>query len=158
MSEVLDKTAIDWDYPNPFIVEVSVKPQHIDEFQHTNNVVYLTWMAHAAWRHSIELGLDFEAYKKFGKGMVVRHHDMDYVAPSFLDETIWIATWITQNDKRLRLRRRFQMVNAHTGKTLLRGSSDFVCINIDSGKATRMPKEFINAYALTADVPTDQTK
>jgi len=48
------------------------------------------------------------------------------------------------------------MVNAHTGATLLRGLSDFVCINIASGKASRMPKEFINAYQLTADVPDDQ--
>ena len=79
-----------------------------------------------------------------------------YFAPSFLGETIWIATWITGNDKRLRLRRRFQMVNAHTGTTLLRGLSDFVCINIESGKASRMPKEFVSAYKLTADIPGDQ--
>lgn len=158
MPEILDKAAIDWDYPTPFIVEVDVKPQHIDEFQHTNNVVYLTWMAHTAWSHSMALGLNFDSYKELGKGMVVRHHDMDYFAPSFLDETIWIATWITGNDKRLRLRRRFQMVNAHTGATLLRGLSDFVCINIASGKASRMPKEFINAYQLTADVPDDQNQ
>ena len=102
------------------------------------------------------LGLNFDAYKSLGKGMVVRHHDMDYFAPSFLGETIWIATWITGNDKRLRLRRRFQMVNAHTGTTLLRGLSDFVCINIESGKASRMPKEFVSAYKLTADIPGDQ--
>lgn len=144
-----------WDYPSPFIVEITVKPEHMDDFQHTNNVVYLTWMARTAWEHSKALGLDFEAYRKLGKGMVVRRHEMEYFAPSFAGETVRVATWITGNDGRIRLRRRFQMVNAK-GMTLLRGLSDFVCINIESGKATRMPEEFVKTYALTADEPGDR--
>ncbi|MEQ9519316.1 MAG: acyl-CoA thioesterase [Parvibaculum sp.] len=147
---------IKWDYPSPFLVHVTVKPDYIDEFQHTNNVVYLTWMAKAAWEHSKALGLDFEAYQKVGKGMVVRAHEMEYLAPSHDGEEITIATWITGNDKRLRLRRRFQMVNQKIGKTLLRGRSDFVCIDIASGRASRMPDAFINTYALTATEPADQ--
>lgn len=146
-----------WDHPNPFIVSVTVKPDYIDDFQHTNNVVYLTWMAKVAWEHSKALGLDFDAYAKIGKGMVVRAHEMEYLGPSHEGEKIDIATWITGNDGKLRLRRRFQMVNAETGKTLLRGRSDFVCIDIKSGKPKRMPQNFIDAYALTADVPQDQT-
>ncbi len=145
-----------WDYPDPFIVTVTVKPDYIDDFQHTNNVVYLTWMAKVAWEHSKALGLDFEAYAKIGKGMVVRAHEMEYLGPSHEGEKIDIATWITGNDGKLRLRRRFQMVNAETGKTLLRGRSDFVCIDIKSGKPKRMPQGFVDAYALTADVPLDQ--
>ncbi|MGK2741762.1 acyl-CoA thioesterase [Tepidicaulis sp. LMO-SS28] len=144
-----------WDYPSPFIVDLTVKDEHIDDFQHTNNVVYLTWMAKTAWDHSKALGLDFAAYRKLGKGMVVRRHEMEYFAPSFAGEKLRMATWITGNDGRLRLRRRFQMVN-EAGVTLLRGLSDFVCINIESGKATRMPKEFVETYALTADEPGDR--
>ncbi|MCE8000785.1 MAG: acyl-CoA thioesterase [Rhodobiaceae bacterium] len=146
-----------WDHPDPFIVSVTVKPDYIDDFQHTNNVVYLTWMAKAAWEHSQALGLDFDAYAKIGKGMVVRAHEMEYLGPSHEGETVDIATWITGNDGKLRLRRRFQMVNAETGKTLLRGRSDFVCIDIQSGKPKRMPQSFVDAYALTANVPQDQT-
>lgn len=150
-------TGTKWDYPSPFTINVTVKPDYIDEFQHTNNVVYLTWMAKAAWEHSKALGLDFAAYQSVGKGMVVRAHEMEYLGPSHEGDEVAIATWITGNDGKLRLRRRFQMVNAKTGKTLLRGRSDFVCIDIASGRATRMPDEFIKAYALTADEPKDAT-
>ncbi len=146
-----------WDHPNPFIVKVTVKPDYIDDFQHTNNVVYLTWMAKVAWEHSKALGLDFEAYAKIGKGMVVRAHEMEYLGASHEGDRIEIGTWITGNDGKLRLRRRFQMVNALTGKVLLRGRSDFVCIDIKSGRPTRMPQDFIDTYALTADVPHDRT-
>lgn len=138
-----------WDYPDPFITDILVKPQHIDDFRHANNVVYLTWMAKTAWDHSIALGLDFETFEKIGCGMIVRHHEMDYLAPALEGEHIKVGTWITGNDGRLRLRRYFQMVNAATGVTLLRGKSDFVCINIKTGRPTRMPPEFVSTYKLT---------
>jgi len=149
-------SALIWDYPNPFTVEIKVKPDYIDDFQHTNNVVYLTWMAKVAWDHSQALGLDFTAYAKIGKGMVVRAHEMEYLSPSHEGDTVTVATWITGNDGKLRLRRRFQMVNEKTGKTLLRGRSDFVCIDIKSGRASRMPQAFITSYALTANDPKDR--
>tara|TARA_R110000868_G_scaffold1157_5_gene8859 strand:+ start:8984 stop:9436 length:453 start_codon:yes stop_codon:yes gene_type:complete len=144
-----------WDHPNPFIHEVSIEAQHIDDFQHTNNVVYLSFMAKTAWEHSKALGLDFAAYGKLNRGMVVRRHEMDYLAPSHQGDLILCATWITGNDQRLRLRRRFQFVKAATGATLLRGMSEFVCIDIESGKPKRMPPEFLAAYKLTAHVEGD---
>ncbi|MCE9648045.1 MAG: acyl-CoA thioesterase [Parvibaculum sp.] len=149
MSEIV------WDHPAPFIHEVAVEANHIDDFQHTNNVVYLSWMAKTAWEHSKALGLDFTAYARLNRGMVVRRHELEYFAASHEGDRVLCATWITGNDRRLRLRRRFQMVNAKTGVTLLRGLSDFVCINIETGKATRMPPEFVAAYALTATVEGD---
>ncbi|MFN4353937.1 acyl-CoA thioesterase [Parvibaculum sp.] len=150
-----EKPEIVWDYPSPFIHETRVEKQHIDDFQHTNNVVYLTWMAKTAWEHSKALGLDFAAYASVNRGMVVRRHELEYLAASREGERVAIGTWITGNDGRLRLRRRFQMVNADTGETLLRGLSDFVCINIETGRATRMPPEFVSTYALTATVDGD---
>lgn len=146
---------IAWDYPDPFTIDVEVEDRHIDDFRHTNNVVYLTWMAKVAWDHSKALGLDFAAYAALNRGMVVRHHELDYLAASLKGETVRIATWITGNDGRLRLRRRFQMVNAKTGVTLLRGMTEFVCINIETGKATRMPAQFVETYRLTAHDPRD---
>lgn len=146
---------ISWDFPDPFVIEVEVKPQHIDDFQHTNNVVYLTWMAKAAWDHSKALGFDFAAYRALGRGMVVRHHEMDYLAASREGDRVKIATWITRNDGKLRLRRRFQMVDATSGATLLRGLTDFVCINIETGRPTRLPPEFVKAYRVTAHVAGD---
>ncbi|HEX7777308.1 MAG TPA: thioesterase family protein [Parvibaculum sp.] len=145
----------DWDYPTPFILEVTVEPHHIDDFRHTNNVVYLGWMAKAAWDHSVALGLDFAAYAALNRGLVVRRHELEYFAPSHEGDKVKIATWITGNDGRLRLRRRFQIIGSRTGATLLRGLSDFVCINIETGKATRMPPEFATTYRRTADVPGD---
>src|SRR5690606_40988349 len=75
-------SGIAWDHPDPFIYKTVVEKQHIDDFQHTNNVVYLTWMAKTAWEHSKALGLDFAAYAKINRGMVVRRHELEYLAAS----------------------------------------------------------------------------
>lgn len=147
--------AIIWDWPRPFVYETKVEPQHIDDFQHTNNVVYLTWMAKAAWEHSKALGLDFAMYAQLNRGMVVRRHELEYLAASHEGQRVLIGTWITANDHKVRLRRRFQMVNVETGETLLRGLTDFVCINIQTGRATRMPPKFVEAYRPTATVEED---
>ncbi|MDE1173398.1 MAG: thioesterase family protein [Parvibaculaceae bacterium] len=144
---------IRWDFPAPFIHDVVVEPHHIDAFRHTNNVVYLRWMADTAWEHSRALGLDLDVYRALNRGMVVRRHELEYLVACHEGDKVSIGTWITANDGRLRLRRRFQMVNAATGATLLRGMSDFVCINMELGKATRMPPEFVSAYRLTVSVP-----
>ena len=151
-----DGTAPRWDWPDPFIYDTRVERQHIDDFQHTNNVVYLSWMAKAAWEHSKALGLDFQSYARLNRGMVVRHHELDYLAACRAGDLVRIGTWITANDGRLRLRRRFQMLNGETGEVLLRGLTDFVCINIETGRATRMPPEFVTTYALTAEVGSDR--
>ena len=152
-----ENNPIRWDWPDPFIHEVEVQPQHIDDFQHTNNVVYLTWMAKTAWEHSKALGLDFAAYAAANRGMVVRRHDLEYLGASHEGDRILVATWITGNDGKIRLRRRFQMVDAATGKTLLRGFTDFVCINIETGRPTRMPENYIATYALTVDETERET-
>ena len=42
--------------------------------------------------------------------------------------------------------RRFQVWRARDAQTLARAAVDYVCINLDSGRAVRMPAEFTRAY------------
>lgn len=138
-----------WDFPNPFLHHITVEARHIDDFQHTNNVIYLGWMGETAWAHSKSLGMDFDLYRQLNRGMVVRRHEMDYFAPALEGDDVAIATWISQNDGRLRIVRHFQMRKAATGETLFRGLTEFVCINMETGKPARMPQEFVAGYPLS---------
>jgi acyl-CoA thioester hydrolase len=52
-------------------------------------------------------------------------------------------------DGRLRAQRRFQIIRAPDGTTLARACVDYVCINLDSGRAARMPEAFARAYVAT---------
>jgi acyl-CoA thioester hydrolase len=59
------------------------------------------------------------------------------------------ATWIVGTDGRLRAQRRFQVRRKGDGETLARARIDYVCINLDSGRAARMPESLARAYVVT---------
>ncbi len=134
-----------WDFPEPHVLRVRVLPEHIDVMQHTNNVVYLRWLEDIAWDHSRHLGLDEVAYERLGHGMVARRHELDYLQPTFLDEEIWLATWILHAD-RLSIRRAYQFLRPADGVTVFRGRTQWVCVDIKEGRVRRMPAEFQAAY------------
>ena len=66
--------------PPQFTLSLVVQEGDIDDFNHVNNVVYLNWMARAAWAHSKALGFDFAAYRQRDCGFVVTRHEIDYKA------------------------------------------------------------------------------
>jgi acyl-CoA thioester hydrolase len=135
-----------WDLPRPFTTEVTVQPQHIDLMRHTNNVVYLQWLEDIAWAHSTALGLGPAQYEALGHGMVVRQHELNYLAATRLGERLMLATWLTQADK-LSLHRQYQFIRLDDGVTVFRGRTHFVCVDIAQGRVRRMPAAFQAAYA-----------
>lgn len=135
-----------WDAPSPHVTTVDVTDAHIDLMQHVNNVHYLQWLENVAWDHSVALDMRPQDYTRLGHGMVVRRHELDYVAPALLGDRVLLATWIVGLD-RLSLHRRYQFVRESDGATLFRGATHFVCVEIASGKVRRMPPEFAAVYA-----------
>ena len=134
-----------WDAPRPHVLPVVVNDAHIDLMQHVNNVHYLQWLENVAWDHSVALGMRPEDYTRLGQGMVVRRHELDYVAPALLGDRVLLATWIVGLD-RLSLHRRYQFARESDGATLFRGATHFVCVEIASGKVRRMPPDFTAVY------------
>ena len=134
-----------WLLAPQFVERIDVRDADIDDFNHVNNVVYLGWMARTAWAHSKALGFDFAAYRNRDCGFVVTRHEIDYKAAALADERVHIATWVSQNDGRLRLRRRFQMLG-QDGRELARGLSDFAAMRISTGRAMRMHDDYVIGY------------
>jgi len=139
-------TAMSGTVPSPFTLRKTAGPSDIDAFNHVNNARYIDWANEAAWAHSNALGLSMGDYKRIGIGCVVWRHEFDYVAPVVEGDEIDIATWIAENDNRLRLVRAYEMRNVKTGAVVFRGRTKFVSIDMATGKPARMPKEFIEAY------------
>ena len=156
MSELVSDTAPPPEaflLPPQFILSLAVQESDIDDFNHVNNVVYLGWMARAAWAHSKQLGFDFAAYRQRDCGFVVTRHEIDYKAAARAGERVHIATWVSVNDGRLRLRRRFQML-ADDGRDLAHGLSDFAAMKISTGRAMRMHADYMTGYPEMAAAET----
>ena len=135
-----------WTVNSPYIISLQVGLDHQDEYQHTNNVAYLQWLEKAAWAHSCHLGLDMATYQRLGVGCVVRKHELDYLLPTHTGDRLRIGTWISSNDGKLSTTREYQIVREQDGKTVLRGKTQFVTVDLLTGKPKRMPREFVEAY------------
>lgn len=139
-------TTLPWDVPTPFIETVTVAAEHLDQFGHTNNGVYLQWLEKVAWSHSTALGLGFEDYTRLNSGCVARRHELDYLAATFAGDELHLATWIHENDGKTSMWRRFQFIRTSDQKTVFRGQTHWVCIDMKSGRPKRQPPEFLAAY------------
>ena len=140
---------IDFDHPAAHVIELTVGLQDIDEYQHVNNAVYLKWLDRAAWSHSAALGVPLAQCLALRRGMAAQRIEIDYLRAALAGERVLIATWIVSADGRLRAERRFQVRRAAGGATLARARIDYVCINLDTGRAVRMPESFARAYVVT---------
>jgi acyl-CoA thioester hydrolase len=143
-----------WDHPNPFTLPLVPGAEDIDGLNHTNNGTYVRWCEKIAWAHSEKLGLGVADYQRMDRAMAIRRGEYDYLLPTQLDDRLTLATWLFAGDGKLTLERRFQLIRDDDRATVLRGRWALVCIEVSSGRARRMPPEFVQAYLLSVDDPT----
>lgn len=146
---------MNWDLQTPFIDNVQVQPEDIDELGHANNAVYVRWLERCAWEHSKSLGLGLPEYQQLNRAMVVMRHEIDYLAAAYEGERLQMATWIVSWDGKLRMTRRFQLVRPTDGVTLLRAFTTFACVELSSGRPRRMPLEFVEGYGRAIMAPAE---
>ena len=136
-----------WDHPPAHIFAMTVDEGSIDILGHANNCEYLRWMEQAAWSHCNAIHMDFEAWKKLGFAWVVHHTELNYLAAAFAGDELLIATWVSDNDNKLSITRQYQIIRKSDGKTLVRANNRWICINLETQKASRMPEAFKQAFA-----------
>lgn len=137
---------IEWPVIAPFVQRWRAGKHDLDGFGHVNNVRYIDYALEVAWAHSEFLGFSLDTYHKIGVGCVVWRHEFDYLMPVLQGDDVLIATWIEENDGRVRMVRKFEMRHEKSGKIVLRGLTRFVCIDMKTGKPARMPASFVRAY------------
>jgi acyl-CoA thioester hydrolase len=138
-----------WGFPRPHVIELAVEPGDIDAYDHVNNSVYLEWFDEAAWSHSATLGIPVQRAIAMRRGMAAHRTEIDYLRAAVLGDRVQIGTWIVSTDSKLRVERRFEVRRVRDGEVLARARTEYVCINLDSGRAARMPDAFVRAYVPT---------
>jgi acyl-CoA thioester hydrolase len=141
-----------WDLPSPHLVQLTVAAGDIDAYQHVNNAVYVTWCDRAAWDHSAALGLPLSRCLEIDRGMAVLRTVINYVRPALLHDDVLVATWLLPAQSRLVVRRRFQIRRPADGATLARAETEYVCIELSSGRPVRWPPEFRERYVSAPEV------
>ena len=133
---------------NPNLVYVrsfTVPREAIDENGHVNNVAYVQWMQDIAMEHYASIG-GVEAQGK-NATWVVREHRIEYFLPAFAGQEIEMKTWV-ENIRRVRSLRKYEFVRKSDGKILVKGETDWVFVEVKTGRPLPIPEGVSNVFAL----------
>jgi acyl-CoA thioester hydrolase len=128
----------------------TIPPESIDENGHVNNVAYVQWMQDIAVEHYSAIG-GVEAQGKEAT-WYIREHRIEYLLPAFAGEEIEVRTWV-ENIRRVRSLRKYEFVRKSDGKVLVRGETDWVYVDVKTGKPLAVPDWMFELFSLskTAD-------
>ncbi|MBE03196.1 acyl-CoA thioesterase [Marinobacter lutaoensis] len=143
---------IDWDLPDPYVLEIRVRAEDTDRLGHANNVVYVRWLEEVSWAHIESLGMTWALHEETGKAMAITRTEIDYLAPANAGDQLLLGTWLTGFDGRFRSSRQFQLVRPADGRTLVRALSTHACVDMRSQRPARAPEAFARILA-GASVP-----
>jgi acyl-CoA thioester hydrolase len=150
----LSELVLDWDYPEPHIIEHIATTDEADGYGHINNSIYVSWLDKCVWDHCNTVNMPPELCRKLNRGFAAVRHEIDYVSSAYPGDRVAIANWLTLNDGRLRAERRFQVIRITDNKTLLRARSDYICTNLTNGKPVRMPDIFKTCFVVAPSLNT----
>lgn len=127
---------------------IAVNRSHIDQFNHVNNEVYITWLMKAATEHSESLGYSLERFVTDGAAFIVRRHEIDYLAPVLLGEELVLETWVPDMIG-VRTTREYRMTRASDQKVVLEAKTLWVYVSLKTGRPTEIPIELKNLFVTT---------
>lgn len=145
----MSKTSPNWSSTPAFIMEHKVEADEIDFLNHVNNKVYLTWMEDIAWQHSLSVGIDYSKQQEENKIMVVRQHELNYLRACVLGDELMIGTWLGERIGCCQRKRYYEVFRKADGKKVFDGHTVWVCMDMETQRACKIPDAFIKAYDQT---------
>jgi acyl-CoA thioester hydrolase len=121
----------------------------IDENGHVNNVAYVQWMQDIAVEHYSSIG--GVTAQGPDSTWVVREHKIEYLLPAFAEEEIEIKTWV-ENVRRVRSLRKYEFVRKADGKVLVRGETDWVFVDLKTGRPLAIPDEVARVFTIGQEI------
>jgi acyl-CoA thioester hydrolase len=127
---------------------VTVRSEEIDQLGHVNNLAYLAWMQAAAVAHSAVQGWTAERYAQLGLGWVVRSHQIKYLQPAYLEDSVIVRTWVA-GMKRASSTRSYKILRAGDRALLASAATEWAFVDLASGTLKRIPPELVGSFELS---------
>jgi acyl-CoA thioester hydrolase len=129
----------------PYVLELEVSPDDIDELGHASNIAYVRWIQDVAIAHSTAVGLDLEAYKRLGAVFVVVRHEIDYLRPVLRGDRLQARTWIGTVSA-AKCQRNTELVRVSDGQPVARGLTTWGFIDVLTGRPRRITEDVREAF------------
>ena len=126
-----------------FVVPLDVRPEHIDENGHVNNVVYVGWLQEAGTAHW-NARFDEETRAKWS--WVALRHEVDYLRAIAPGATGVVArTWV--GDPQGPRFNRYVRIEDGEGRLCAQGVSEWCLVDAQTLRPARIPAEMLGAFA-----------
>jgi acyl-CoA thioester hydrolase len=115
-----------------------VKEEDVDELEHVNNAVYLSYIETAAREHALREGFGLEEFKAHGVVPIVRSHHITYYKPALHGETLLISTKVKEISGPKAIRHN-QVKNALMSELLVEAITEWVWLDATTLRPKRVP-------------------
>ena len=125
-----------------FSTIITVKPEHLDDINHVNNVIYVQWMQDVAtlhWQAYASKTLQQEV------AWMVRRHEIDYYNQAFLDDELEVSTW-TGEYTNITWKRHYEIIRISDGKKIISALSTWIPVTRSTQKPRRIDEAMIHWY------------
>lgn len=149
-----------------FMELFKVRFNECDPMGHLNNANYLTYLEQVAFDGAAASGFDrFTLVEKYGSLFVVRKHEITYVQPALENDWLLICSWgseirgarawrhytvskVTGDPAELQEGRVAfsELPQIERRDTVVNAVTEFAFMNVTTGRPSRVPDEFINAF------------
>jgi len=136
--------------PEIFEQALTVGSESIDVNGHVNNVEYVRWMQLVAGGHSAAQGGDDARDQAAGGTWVARSHFIEYLQPAFAGDVVIVKTWVS-DFRKVRSKRKYKMVRQSDGAVLARAETEWVFVNIATGRPISAFAEVIASFPIVPD-------
>ena len=125
-----------------FEFTLEVLPEHLDELQHVNNVVYVQFMQEVAdkhWTHFVP--------KELNDGViwVVRRHEIDYLNQALLGDELLVRTW-TGEHSTVTWDRHYEIIRLSDQKNIITAKSIWVLLDKTTGRPKRIDGAVLDLF------------
>ena len=133
-----------------YVHRFAFPPEAEDPNHHVNNVEYVRMLQESAIAHTRRNGWAPEELHERGWTWVVRSHFIEYLQPCRAGEEIHLYTWVA-DFRRIRSQRQYRFVRAADGVVLAKARTDWVFLDLRTGRPTAIPPEIRAAYTLVPE-------
>ena len=126
-----------------FVVPLDVRPEHIDENNHVNNVVYVGWLQDVGTAHW-NARFDEETRAKWS--WVALRHEIDYlrgIAPGSVG--VVARTWV--GDPQGPRFNRYVRIEDAEGRLCAQGLSEWCLVDAETLRPARIPAEMLGPFS-----------
>ena len=124
-----------------FELPLEIRPEHIDENGHVNNVVYVGWLQDAGTTH---WNARFDAETRAKWSWVALRHEIDYLRALKPDATAIARTWV--GDPHGPRFARYVRIEDGEGRLCAQGVSDWCLVEAATLRPTRIPATMLPTF------------